>query len=85
VEDAIPARARQLPYRADTVFNTLTDIAARPPESLYFQKTRDTIEKRSGRWLKELARQSEATEFNLSEWIPAWEKMAPDRSIPGKG
>ena len=68
----------------NAVFNTLTNIASLPPESLYFQKTRDTIEKRSGRWLKELARQSEATEFNLSEWIPDWEKIAPDRSIPCK-
>jgi hypothetical protein len=34
------------------------NIAARPPDSAYFQKDRDTIEKRSGRWLKELAQQS---------------------------
>ena len=27
----------------------------------YFQKDRDTIEKRSGRWLKELARQSQTS------------------------
>ena len=50
----------------------LTDIAARPPENVYFQKNRDTIEKRSGRWLKELAHQSLATGFNLNAWIPAW-------------
>ncbi len=46
---------QELGSNAYAVFNTLTDIAARPPESVYFQKDRDTIEKRSGRWLKELA------------------------------
>jgi hypothetical protein len=29
--------------------------------SAYFQKDRDTLEKRSGRWLKELARQSQTS------------------------
>lgn len=38
------------------VFNTLTDIAARPPEIPCFQTTRDIIERRSGRCLKDLAR-----------------------------
>ena len=49
---------KELGPNAYAVFNTLTDIAARPPDSPFFQKDRDTIEKRSGRWLKELARQS---------------------------
>jgi len=48
----------------------LTDIAARPPENAYFQKDRDTIEKRSGRWLNDLARQSQTTGFDLNAWIP---------------
>jgi hypothetical protein len=40
---------KELGPNAYAVFNTLTDIAARPPENAYFQKDRDTIEKRSGR------------------------------------
>lgn len=51
-------------------------IAARPPDSAYFQKDRDIIEKRSGRWLKELARQNQTTGFNLNAWIPAWGQVA---------
>jgi hypothetical protein len=46
-------------------------IAARPPENAYFQKGCDTLEKRSGRWLKDLARQSQTTGFDLNAWIPA--------------
>jgi hypothetical protein len=62
----------ELGPNAYALFNTLTDIAARPPESAHFQKNRDTIEKRSGRWLKELASQSQFTEFDLNAWILDW-------------
>lgn len=63
---------------AYAVFNTLTDLAARPPNNPLFQKDRDTLEKRSGRWLKDLARQSQAsTGFDLDRWITDWD---PDRS-----
>lgn len=75
---------QELGPNAYAVFNTLTDIAARPPESPYFQKNRDTLEKRSGRWLKELSRQSQATGFDLDEWIPAWETAGIGRQIPGR-
>jgi hypothetical protein len=75
---------RELGPNAYAVFNTLTDIAARPPENPQFQKNRDTIEKRSGRWLKELARQSQATGFNLNAWIPAWGAGGSGRQILGR-
>jgi hypothetical protein len=75
---------KELGPNAYAVFNTLTDIAARPPDSAYFQKDRDTIEKRSGRWLKELARQSQTTGFDLNAWIPAWEAGSSGRQIPGR-
>jgi hypothetical protein len=64
---------QELGENAYAVFNTLTDIAARPPELPCFQQTRDTIERRSGRWLKDLARESRAPAFDLEGWIPAWE------------
>jgi len=75
---------QELGSNAYAVFNTLTDIAARPPDSAYFQKERDTIEKRSGRWLKELARQSQKAGFDLNGWIPAWEKGFDGPAIPGR-
>ena len=60
----------------------LTDIAARPPESVHFQKNRDTIEKLSGRWLKELACHSQTTGFDLNAWIPAWDAGGSGRLVP---
>ena len=69
---------KELGPNAYAVFNTMTDIAARPPDSTYFHKDRDTLEKRSGRWLKELAKPSQATDFNLNAWISEWEACAKD-------
>lgn len=74
----------ELGPNAYAVFNTLTDIAARPPENPQFQKNRDTLEKRSGRWLKDLARQSQVDGFDLSQWIPDWEAAGAARTLPGR-
>jgi hypothetical protein len=69
---------------AVSAFAPLTDIDARPPENPYFQKNWYTIEKRSGRWLKELARQSQTAGFNLNAWIPNWESAGANRKISEK-
>jgi hypothetical protein len=75
---------RDLGPNAYAVFNTLTDIAARPPDNPLFQKSRDTLEKRSGRWLKDLAHRSQTTGFDLDAWTPAWESGGGGRQIPGR-
>lgn len=65
---------------AYAVFNTLTDLAARPPESRFFQKDRDTLEKRAGRWLKQLSMHHKAPVFDLEKFITHWdEDLAPSR------
>lgn len=74
---------KELGANAYAVFNTLTDIAARPPENPLFQKDRDTLEKRSGRWLKALARESRTANFDLQAWIPAWEARVRTQA-PGR-
>jgi hypothetical protein len=58
------------------------DIAARPPDSTYFQKDGDTLEKRSSRRLRELSRQSQNTGFDLNAWNSRWVGGDSDRSIP---
>ena len=60
------------------------DISARPPEKFYFQKDRNTLEKRSGRRLKELVCQSQAAGFDLNAWIPRLEAGGSGRQIPGR-
>ena len=87
-----PAKADDKPVRKDGLkvlsedFSSRLEIyqkelgpnAARPPESAYFQKDRDTIEKRSGRWLKKLACAIQTTDFDLNRWIPAWDGSTRD-------
>lgn len=48
----------------------LINIVARSRESAHFQKIQDIIEKRVGRWLKDLARQNQTAGFDLKAWIP---------------
>jgi hypothetical protein len=74
----------ELGPNAYAVFNTLTDIAARPPENVYFQKSRDTLEKRSGRWLKDLASKSQTIGFDLNAWISVCDAGGSGRQIPGR-
>ena len=62
-------------------FDQVADIAARPPEIACFQQTRDSIERRSGHWLKELARQSLTSGFDLNAWIVAWEAPSIGRGL----
>lgn len=57
---------------AYAVFNALTDIAARPPENPYFQKDRDTLEKRAGRWLKHLAQEQKSGTLNIDQFTADW-------------
>ncbi len=61
--------SKEIDPNAYAVLNTLTDIAARPPESPHFQRNRVTIEKRSGRWLKQLSNESHTTGFDLQRWL----------------
>lgn len=72
---------QELGENAYAVFNALTDIAARPPQSACFQRQRDIIERRSGRWLKELALHSQILGFDLERWILEWDKEGVSPSI----
>jgi hypothetical protein len=71
-----------LEARPTSRLNTRTDIPARPPENAYFQKGRDTIEKRTGRWLKELPHKSQSNGFDLNIWIPTLKTVGTKYSIP---
>lgn len=61
-------RRIQVPGKKALV-NERTGLAARPPDNPLFQKGRDTLEKRAGLWVKDLAKESQMTSFRLNEWI----------------
>ena len=43
----------ELGENAYAAFNTMTDIAARPPQSSRFRRDRPTLERRAGAWLRD--------------------------------
>ena len=43
----------ELGENAYAAFNTMTDIAARPPQSTRFRRDRPTLERRAGAWLRD--------------------------------
>jgi len=69
--------------KAYAVFNTLTDIAARPPKNTHFQKNRDIIEKRSGRWLRDSASKFRTAGFDLNAWITVWDVSGTGSQLSG--
>ncbi|MCF7675035.1 MAG: DUF945 domain-containing protein [Akkermansiaceae bacterium] len=56
----------ELGANAYAAFNTLTDIAARPPHSPRFRRDRPTLERRSGAWLRDFHTASTRPGFSIS-------------------
>lgn len=59
----------ELGENAYAVFNTLTDLAARPPGNPLLNKNRDALEKLAGRWLKALHHEHRQPGFNFESWM----------------
>ncbi len=63
----LPRSPTRRPTDPKEALRALTaDFSICPPERSCFQPTRYTIERRLGRWLKELARRSQAAVFEQS-------------------
>lgn len=65
------AYRHELGTNAYALFNTLTDVAARPPVSRLFRRDRATIERRAGQWLKELAAKCDQPGFDFGRYLNA--------------
>ena len=70
LDDDLDARLdgyfRELGGNAYAAFNTMTDLAARPPESPRFRRDRPTLERRSGAWLRDFHTASSRPGFSIS-------------------
>ena len=51
--------------RGYTAFNTMTDLAARPPQSPRFRRDRPTLERRAGAWLRDFHTASARPGFSI--------------------
>ena len=57
---------RELGGNAYAAFNTLTDLAARPPQSPRFRRDRPTLERRAGAWLRDFHIAASRPGFSIS-------------------
>ncbi len=69
IEGRLAAYRSEVGNNAYAVFNTFTDLAARPPRSPHFRKDRQTLEKRAGAWLKNLATGASSPSFSVESWL----------------
>ena len=59
----------ELGENAYATFNTMTDIAARPPHSPRFRRDRPTLERRSGAWLRDFHAASTRPGFTIAQHL----------------
>lgn len=57
--------ANELGANAYAVFNVMTDVAARPPESRRYRRDRPTVERIAGQWLKQIKEEAKEGHFDL--------------------
>jgi hypothetical protein len=79
-EQRLTGYRTELGENAYAVFNTLTDVAARPPDSPYFHKDRDTLEKRAGRWLRNIVTANQRPDFSIEKHLLEVERVDADRT-----
>lgn len=66
----------ELGANAYSVFNTVTDFAARPPDFRLFNRTRATLEQRAGTWLRTVAADTaKTTPFDWPAHLSALRKF----------
>jgi len=63
LETRLQSYFQELGENAYAAFNTMTDIASRPPQSPRFRRDRPTLERRAGAWLRD---------FNASAALPGF-------------
>ena len=54
---------------AYAAFNTMTDIASRPPQSPRFRRDRPTLERRAGAWLRHFNASAAGPGFNIAGYL----------------
>jgi len=66
----------QLGQNAYAAFNTMTDIASRPPQSPRFRRDRSTLERRPGAWLRDFRETSSRPGFSIASHLDQLSKPA---------
>ena len=67
---------QELGENAYATFNTMTDIASRPPQSQRFRRDRPTLERRAGAWLRDFNARAALPGFSISGHLAKLAKLA---------
>jgi hypothetical protein len=67
---------------AYAAFNTMTDIASRPPQSPRFRRDRPTLERRAGAWLRDFKIAASQPGFSVDKHLAYLSKTAETRGTP---
>lgn len=67
---------------AYAAFNTMTDIASRPPQSPRFRRDRPTLERRAGAWLRDFRIAASQSGFSVASHLDSLSKSAVPRQVP---
>ena len=65
LESRLHGYLHELGENAYAAFNTMTDIAARPPQSTRFRRDRPTLERRAGAWLRDFKETASRPGFSV--------------------
>ena len=66
LETRLNGYSNELGENAYAAFNTMTDIASRPPKSPRFRRNRSTLERRAGGWLRDFRAASAKPGFSIN-------------------
>ena len=66
LENRLHGYFQEIGENAYAAFNTMTDIASRPPQSQRFRRDRPTLERRAGAWLRDFNASAARPGFSIS-------------------
>lgn len=76
LEGRLSGYFQELGENAYAAFNTMTDIASRPPQSPRFRRDRPTLERRAGGWLRDFRIASPRPGFSVASHLESLSKSA---------
>lgn len=81
LETRLSGYFRELGENAYAAFNTMTDIASRPPQSPRFRRDRPTLERRAGAWLRDFRVAASRPCFSVASHLDSLSKSAASASV----
>jgi hypothetical protein len=74
LETRLSGYFREIGENAYATFNTMTDIASRPPTSPRFRRDRPTLERRAGAWLRDFRAAASKPGFSIAAHLESLSK-----------